>query len=583
MSYSVSNESIETLKNQINIVDVIGAAVPLKKAGNNYKGVCPFHNEKTPSFVVSEEKQIFTCFGCGAHGDVIGFVEKYYNLEFVEALEKLSREYNIPLEKSGNTGPDLSRYYEANRLAALYWHNCLKKGNNTGLSYMTRRGITPATMVRFGIGYADGSWDSLYRYLKSRGVRDSIMLELGLVSKSKNGKIFDRFRDRVMFPIINTSNKVIGFGGRALAADAQAKYLNSPESKVFKKKYNLYGLNLSRKDVMDNDAIILVEGYMDVISLYQSGIRNVGASLGTALTENQARLINRYTRNVVLSYDSDSAGVNAALRGMEILKDENCKVRVLHVADGKDPDEFVKKNGKDAFLSLVDRAMPYEDYKIAHIRSKFNLDNDQGRIEFVKAVAPVLKSFSPVERDIYLKKVAADAGISPTVLNLEIEGAKTEQAVRMPEKDDTGNIPHISRLEKDLIGIIIRDENYVRRLKEHEEMLESSSARRIFSVIEKDYKENGTTDLKRIYLSLEGPDRMLLKDIVDNVPVSGNYEQIFDDCLIRHQLMVLSRREKEIITLLELADSEEEQKNRDQLNNLTAELMEIQEKIHKLK
>ena len=322
-----SNQTIESLKNQVNIIDIVGRCVPLKRAGSNYKGVCPFHSEKTPSFVVSEQKQIFTCFGCGASGDVIEFVQRYYNLDFNEAIEKIAGEYGITLEKNAyNDRREI--YYKVNKMAAGFFYRAFTERANKGYAYMKRRGISPAVLKKFGIGYADEQWDSLFRYLQSQGVDKKIILELGLASESR-GKCYDKFRDRVIFPIINTAGKVIGFGGRAIDSRDNPKYLNSPESRIFQKKNNLYGLNISRQSAGKAGYIILVEGYMDVIALYQSGVENVAASLGTALTENQAKLIKRYTKDVVLSYDADGAGRAAALRGIEILKSEDCKVKVL--------------------------------------------------------------------------------------------------------------------------------------------------------------------------------------------------------------------------------------------------------------
>ena len=354
--------TVEELKNQINIVDVVGRVVPLKRAGANYKGVCPFHSEKTPSFVVSEQKQIFTCFGCGASGDVIEFTKRYYNLDFAEAVEKLAKENGIEISIGGKRNSDKEKYYEINKEAARFFYRAFTEEKNPGYSYMKKRGIDDAILKKFGIGYADDSWDSLYRYFKAKGTDEKVLLELGLISE-KNGKYYDKFRNRVIFPIINTSGKVIGFGGRAIG-EAMPKYLNSPENIIFQKKNNIYALNISKQDVGREGYGILVEGYMDVISLYQHGVRNVGASLGTALTENQARLLKRYTKKVVLSYDADAAGRNAALRGIDILSGEGIKVKVLHVTDGKDPDEFIKKNGKEAFIKLIDGALPMIDYKL---------------------------------------------------------------------------------------------------------------------------------------------------------------------------------------------------------------------------
>ena len=419
MSQSFPQATLEELKSRLNIVDVIGRVVPLRRAGSNFKGVCPFHNEKTPSFVVSEQKQIFTCFGCGASGDAIEFTKRYYNLEFQEAVEKLAAENGLSINLHKGNG-DREKYYEINKEAARFFYRAFTEQQNAGYTYMKNRGMDDAILKKFGIGYADESWDSLYLFFKKKGISEKILLELGLISESK-GKYYDKFRNRVMFPIINTSGKVIGFGGRAIG-QAEPKYLNSPENKVFQKKNNLYALNITKQDIGKEGYAILVEGYMDAISLYQNGVRNVGASLGTALTDNQARLLNRYTKNVVLSYDADSAGRNAALRGIEVLSKQDCKVKVLHVTDGKDPDDFIKKNGKDAFLKLVDQALPMIDYKLLGAQKDLNLSTEEGKLDFMKKAAPILKNLGPVEADIYIQKIARELKISEGAIRMETFG-----------------------------------------------------------------------------------------------------------------------------------------------------------------
>lgn len=370
---------IDELKMQVNIVDVIGREVSLKKAGANYKGLCPFHSEKTPSFMVNEERQIFNCFGCGQKGDVIKFVQSYYKLSFMDAVEKLAGEYGIKIPERHSTGPkkDYSKYYEINAMAARFFYNSLGTRNNKGLAYLRGRGLSKDTITKFGLGYAPPGGTVLVDHLRSQGVSDDDMVRLGLANHGKNG-LYDKFRDRVMFPIINTQDKVIGFGGRAIG-DIKPKYLNSPESEIFLKKNNLYALNFSRNEISSLDRAIIVEGYMDVISLYQSGIHNVAASLGTALTDNQARLLCRYSKNIILSYDSDQAGISAALRGISVISAAGGKPKVLTVSDGKDPDEFVKKHGRDAFIQLADDAVPAADFRLKFARRGFDLSNDRGR------------------------------------------------------------------------------------------------------------------------------------------------------------------------------------------------------------
>ncbi len=576
MSFSFSNSAMENLKNQINIVDVIGRTVPLKRAGSNYKGICPFHNEKTPSFVVSEQKQIFTCFGCGVSGDVIEYVKRYYNLEFSEAVDKLAGEYGITIEKKGG---DENRkiYYQVNRMAAGFFYRAFTEQANKGYAYMKRRGISPATLKKFGIGYADEQWDSLYRYLLSQGVEKKIMVELGLVSEGKNGRCYDRFRNRVIFPIINTSGKVIGFGGRAIDPEDNPKYLNSPESKVFQKKNNLYGLNLSRQSVGKEGYIILVEGYMDVIALYQSGVENVAASLGTALTENQARLIKRYTRDVILSYDADSAGRAAALRGLEILKKEDCKVKVLHVTDGKDPDEYIKKNGKSAFMKLIDGALPYGDYRLAAIRTGFDLNKDEDKIDYIrKATREVLSQLSPVEQEIYTKKLSKELKIAESAIKMELLGNNdnTEKPHLGKQREEPQEaMPDISPVERTLLRIMLTEESYIQRLAAYPDILESEFARRMYQLFQEEYRQFHRLDLKKLLDGLSREDGDRLSEIMEHVIVGGNEEQVFADCIRTWKQGRLAKEEQRLITLLSMADEED---NQEKIRELTEQLMKIQ-------
>ncbi len=578
-----SDNIVDEIKSRCNIIDVIGRHVVLKKTGSNYKGICPFHNEKTPSFVVSDTKQIFTCFGCGATGDVIEFVQKYNNLDFPGAVEKLAGEYGIEIKSSNFHGEkERSALYEINREAAAFFYRAFTSGPNPGYEYMKKRGIEPATLRKFGIGYADGSWDSLYEYFMKKGTDPKTLLELGLISYS-NGKYYDKYRDRVIFPIINTRGKVIGFGGRILG-DGTPKYLNSPESSVFLKKNNLYGLNLTRQDINKENQVILVEGYMDVISLYQHGVRNVSASLGTALTESQAAMLKRYTDHVVLAYDSDSAGQAAALRGLDILHKSGCKVKVLHVSDGKDPDEFIKKNGKEEFLKLVQNAMPFADYKIHLLKQRLDLNTTEGSVEFLQETARILKELSPVEADIYIKKIAKETKISEGAIRLEINGNNnTENAGNskvLPVRDPAeGRKPGTSSMiEKYLIRLMLIRSAYVTRIKPYEWVFRSPSARRIYELILSVYKHDEEIDIKKVEDSLEAEDNRFLREIMENVQLADKDEQVFQDCVQRIEAARLAKREQEIIQIISILDDE---KDRDKIEALTIELIEIQKAKNK--
>lgn len=570
MGFYFSSGAIEELKSQVNIVDVVGRAVSLKRAGANYKGCCPFHNEKTPSFIVSEQKQIFTCFGCGAKGDLIGFVQQYYNLDFNDAVSKLGEEYGLNLEKH-QSGPDRQKYYDINKLAAQFYYQAFTKDKNKGYAYMKNRGIEDSILKKFGIGYADDQWDSLYQFLLTKNVKPEDMVEIGLVKK-KDNRYYDKFRNRVMFPIINPSGKVIGFGGRAIGDD-NPKYLNSDESLIFMKKNNLYGLNISKQDIGKDDSIILVEGYMDVIGLYQGGIHNVAASLGTALTQNQAKLIKRYTNQVVLSYDADNAGRNAALRGIEVLNLEGCKTKVLHVNDGKDPDEFIKKQGKDAFLKLVDNALPAIDYRLEAVKGNLDLNNDSDKVEYIKKTAEVLKTLSPVERDIYISKLAKQLKVSESAINMELEGKSIiDNPVRQSKDEENNSENLISNVEKNIIKILFTNDEYLDEILKNREIVRSDLGKKILD-ISIELSANDAFNLKNVNDNLDPEESLMLNQILESIQIGGNENQVFKESIRTFKLNSLKQKEKEILAMLSIAD---ESQNDENITNLTLKLSEIQ-------
>ena len=415
----ISEEILEKIKSQNDIVDVISERVRLKKAGRNFTGLCPFHNEKTPSFSVSQEKQIFKCFGCGEAGNVISFVMKDKNLSFIEAVKYLAARANIPLE-FGNGARSKSAQkkdllYKVNVEAAKFFFSNLMN-NQKAKEYFLNRGIKEETIKKFGLGYANDSWNNLMFYLRHKGISDEVLEEAGLISANKEkGTKYDRFRNRVMFPVFDYQGKVIGFGGRVLD-DSKPKYLNSPETLVFQKGTNLYGLNFALKHNMSERYFVIVEGYMDLISLHQHGITNVVASLGTALTINQARLLKRYADKVVISYDADVAGQMATLRGLEILRTAGFDVRVLSIPQGKDPDEYVRSNGKDAFLRLINNSEPLIDYRIKKAEEGIDFKNSQSVILYSKRVMDIISDLNPVEKDVYIKKASENTGIKEQAL-----------------------------------------------------------------------------------------------------------------------------------------------------------------------
>lgn len=409
-----SEEIIQKIKEENDIVDIVSEVVTLKKTGKNYLGRCPFHNEKTPSFTVSSEKQIYKCFGCGEAGNVISFVMKTRNMAFPEAVKLLGEKVGIVVDdadslgKSSAANEKFKRMYDINIQAARYFYTNLKRFK-APYGYLKGRGITDETIKKFGIGFALDNWQGIRSYLKQKGFSEEEILELGLTTKNEKGNIYDRFRNRIIFPVFNVSGRVIGFGGRVLD-DSKPKYLNSPETPIFHKGTNLYGLNLAIKN---NPArtVIMVEGYMDVISLSQQGVTNVVATLGTALTEGQCKLLKRYIDTVIVSFDSDVAGQNATIRGLEILQKSGFDLKILQIPSGKDPDEFIRSFGKEKFLNLVDGALPIIDFKLRMAEKGIEFSKQEMVIKYLKRVVNVLKDLDPLEKAVYIKQVSEKSGI----------------------------------------------------------------------------------------------------------------------------------------------------------------------------
>ncbi len=408
-----SDEIVDEVRSRVNIVDVIGNYVALKKKGANYFGLCPFHGEKTASFSVAPGKQIFYCFGCGKGGDAVRFLMDYENITFQEALKRLADQVGYTLPESGPEGSaqrqekDIrGQLLEINKAAAVYFYAALKtKPGEIGLRYLRGRALRDDTITHWGLGYADQSRDGLYRYLRQKGFSDALLRESGLFSFSERG-VYDKFFNRVMFPIMDYNNRVIGFGGRVMG-DGEPKYLNSPETKLFDKSRNLFGLNFARKS--RKSYMILCEGYMDVISMHQAGFQCAVASLGTSLTENQARLLKRFVNEVLLTYDSDNAGVKAARRAIPILRAAGITARVINVKPHKDPDEFIKAEGAEKFQERIDQAKNSFLWEAEAIKRGYNLQDPAGQTAYINELAEMLCRFwEPLEQENYMKAVARE-------------------------------------------------------------------------------------------------------------------------------------------------------------------------------
>ena len=431
-----SEDLVEEVISQNDIVEVISEYVQLKKSGRNYMGLCPFHREKTPSFCVSMDKQIYKCFGCSEGGNVISFIMKLENLDFWDSVELLAQRAHIDLSRfevrsfSNNTKlqkkEDLKEtLFKLNKEVGIYYHNNLMEilnstGYNEVKEYVKKRKFDLNTIKRFGIGYANGKVP-LYNYLLEKGFSKSEMIASGIIMENSKGKIYDRFFSRLMFPIFDIRDRIIAFGGRVLD-NSLPKYVNSPENEIYFKGKNLYAMNLAKKEKLDN--IIIVEGYMDAIALQKSGFKNAVASLGTALTENQARLIKKYTDNVIIGYDQDGAGQDATMRGLDILaaRKLNVKVLILDKSDVKDPDEYINKYGPERLKNCLDNSISLVEFKVKKLEKSLDINNIDSKIKFLTGVADIMaKIENDIERDLYIDKIARkyDIGTGPIIKEVE--------------------------------------------------------------------------------------------------------------------------------------------------------------------
>lgn len=419
-------DTIEEIKAQNDISQVISQYVHLKPSGNNFLGICPFHKEKTPSFSVNTSKQSYHCFGCGTSGDVINFIMDIENLEFMDAVKLLADRCGIEIatdidEATKKKIEKIKKYQEIHKQAARYYFNYLFNINNSGFKYLISRGLDERTIKKFGLGFAPESWNSLRDYLINIGYNENELFDCGLINKSQNGNYYDRFRNRVLFPIFDYRGSVIGFGGRVMD-DSKPKYLNSPDTIVFNKRYNLYGLNFARKNIIDK-TLILVEGYMDLISLYQYNIKNVIATLGTAITKEQASLIKRYANNVIVAYDSDDAGIKAALRAIDILKSVDLNIKILNLKEYKDPDEYIRANGTVKFKENLKRAESATRFQLIVMANKYDLSIEESKLAYLKEASKLLKKLkSSLEINYHIKYLSELTNIKSEIIEIEIFG-----------------------------------------------------------------------------------------------------------------------------------------------------------------
>lgn len=468
-----SSDLLEEIRNRCDIVDIISEYVHLKPAGKGFKGLCPFHGEKTPSFMVSPEKQLFHCFGCGEGGNVFNFLMKYEKLSFFEAVKMLAQKSGVPLpvdeEKENILHKKKERLYKLNNLAVNYYRECLFRTNQGKkvINYLKKRGINDTSVEKYKLGYAPSDWDALTNFLKKKEYTYEELIKAGLIKKSKiEGKYIDYFRDRIIFPIFNLSGKAIGFGGRVLD-DSLPKYINSPETLVYNKGSNLYSLNFAKEGIRKNNYLIIVEGYTDVLVTQQYEFNNVAASLGTALTTRQIDLIKRFTDMVLIAYDADSAGNMATLRSLDLLVKAGLEVKVIDLPQGYDPADFLIKKGRTPFQNLIDRSLSLIDYKLKLLYSKYNIKTIEGKVKIIKGIIPTLSVIgNEVELRAQTKKISEELKLSEEAILIELKkykrGSRDSSNNFIKLNSESGNI----KAEKILIGCMLENEQIARTILE---------------------------------------------------------------------------------------------------------------------
>lgn len=512
----LSESFISELKARNDIEEVISSYVNVKRRGRNLVGLCPFHSEKTPSFTVYPDSQSFYCFGCGAGGDVVTFVKKIENLDYIEAVKSLAQRAGLAMPEDGyddSYAKLKTRVLEINRETARFYHQCLiSPVGKKALEYLRGRGLSDNTIRRFGLGFAPESWDAVIKHLRGKGFTFDEMAAAAVAVKSARGSYYDQFRGRVIFPIIDIRGNVIAFGGRLM--DGQGpKYLNSPDTPVFKKSRNLFALNYAKSS--KESALILAEGYMDVVALHQAGFTNAVATLGTALTAEQARMISQYAAEVVIAYDSDGAGQKATNRAINIFGEIGLPVRVLKVQDAKDPDEFIKKFGATRFKMLLEGAGSAMEFEIAKLRAKYDLDSPDGKVGFLKEFAGFMAGIrNPIERDVYVTKTAQELGVAKDPLLVQInyiirQRAKSDEKKKARDLSVFASGPNERRdpqrmsnlkealAEERLIGILLKNPDYHGDIlgKIRPEDFFTDFNREIFSVISDRLGQNRSVEL----------------------------------------------------------------------------------------
>ena len=551
---AIPEDVINEIKYRNDIETVISQYVTLKRRGKNLVGLCPFHGEKTPSFTVYPETSSFYCFGCGVGGDVFTFMGLIENLDYIESIKHLAEKSGVTLPDSGYDDSMLrlkNRIYDINKETGRFFHShLLTDEGKWARDYLLGRGLSVSTIKHFGLGAAPDSWDALINHLKSKGYTIEEMLAANVIGKSNRGSYYDRFRRRVMFPIINIRGNVVGFSGRAMPGEDKqgGKYVNTSDTPVYKKSNNLFGMNFAKNHCAES--IILVEGNMDVITLHQAGFKNAVAPLGTAFTEEQANLLARYTKEVLLTMDADEAGQKAIKRASEILEKTGLKTRVISIPDGKDPDEFIKKNGPDRFRALIEGAVSDIEYKLLMAAKDIDLDADDGKLKYLSAAAEIIAEQSDImTRDIYIGRLSDKYGVSRTALETKVKELR-KRYVRVREKKEIDGImnPRFTKndvnpekrlsvkgtnAEETLIAVLMQHPDFYKIAEEKlpPDKMITSLNRRIYETILSTLREGRALDISVFAEKLLPAELGLLVSLQNSDKAGINAKTVLNDCI----------------------------------------------------
>ncbi|KMQ51042.1 DNA primase [Chitinispirillum alkaliphilum] len=504
MSLRFDDTAKEDIRNRADIVGIVSRYVNLKQTGQTFKGLCPFHKEKTPSFNVNPVQGFFHCFGCGKGGDVFSFIQEIENVDFSEALKILADETGVVLKRDHNQTDQHSNrdqsakktdLLEIHSLAARYYYSCIRSSSQA-VSYFKSRDLKAQTVKEFGLGYAPDQWSGLCDYLQKNNVPLPLIVECGLAVQKESGSVYDRFRNRIIFPIHDFTGKIIAFAGRGMDKNCQPKYLNSPETALYRKNRVLYGIHKARQSIRDKGYMLIVEGYMDYLSLYQAGICNVAATSGTAFTNEHAHLIRRFTQKAVLVFDGDVAGVNAAQRAVFVLAPSNLNLLILQLPSGDDPDSFIKENGKNEFLKLAERATPAFTFMIDKTVSENDSSSAFGKKQIIEKLTPYMKSLSdPLIRDEFAKELSEKLDISVHHVTKIFRGERSDLEEN-PQTESVNNKQFLNSLEGNFLRILLTSPSLIDQAKQYvaPQTLTNKLSKNIYSIILDSYARNGSLD-----------------------------------------------------------------------------------------